>query len=123
MRGCFGNLERNRGLEDCSTAIGRRVRLRGSGRKTGYNPGQQFTGHSSLVTCHYLWRGGRAVECTGLENRKARKGLVSSNLTPSANTQVLPIPERIAIIGSGGSPNRHGFELNRFYLRQSATFR
>ena len=28
--------------------------------------------------------GGRAVEGTGLENRQARKGLVSSNLTPSA---------------------------------------
>ena len=27
---------------------------------------------------------GRAVECTGLENRQGRKILVSSNLTPSA---------------------------------------
>ena len=32
---------------------------------------------------------GRAVECTGLENRQGRKILVSSNLTPSAKT-VLP---------------------------------
>ncbi len=30
-------------------------------------------------------RGGRAVECTGLENRQPFKGLVSSNLTLSAN--------------------------------------
>ena len=29
--------------------------------------------------------GGRAVDCSGLENRRARKGTVSSNLTPSAN--------------------------------------
>jgi hypothetical protein len=31
------------------------------------------------------WRGGRAVECTGLENRRPFTGLVSSNLTLSAN--------------------------------------
>ncbi len=30
------------------------------------------------------WRGGRAVECTGLENRRTLTGLVSSNLTLSA---------------------------------------
>jgi hypothetical protein len=30
-------------------------------------------------------RGGRAVECTGLENRQARKGFGSSNLPLSAN--------------------------------------
>ena len=34
-------------------------------------------------------RGGRAVECTGLENRQPRKGLVSSNLTLSANCSEL----------------------------------
>jgi hypothetical protein len=28
--------------------------------------------------------GGRAVECTGLENRQRRKSLVGSNPTPSA---------------------------------------
>ena len=31
-------------------------------------------------------RGGRAVEGTGLENRQARKGLVGSNPTPSAES-------------------------------------
>ena len=31
-------------------------------------------------------RGGRAVECSGLENRRARKGLVSSNLTHAVVT-------------------------------------
>jgi hypothetical protein len=30
-------------------------------------------------------RGGRAVECTGLENRQIRKGFGSSNLPLSAN--------------------------------------
>ena len=30
-----------------------------------------------------LRRGGRAVDCSGLENRQTRKGLVSSNLTLS----------------------------------------
>jgi hypothetical protein len=31
-----------------------------------------------------VWRGGRVVECTGLENRRPLTGLVSSNLTLSA---------------------------------------
>jgi hypothetical protein len=31
-----------------------------------------------------MWRGGRAVDCTGLENRRPFTGLVSSNLTLSA---------------------------------------
>lgn len=31
-----------------------------------------------------MGRGGRVVECTGLENRQAFAGLVSSNLTLSA---------------------------------------
>ena len=31
------------------------------------------------------WRGGRVVECTGFENRQARKGLGSSNLPLSAD--------------------------------------
>ncbi len=30
-----------------------------------------------------VWMGGRAVECTGLENRQSRKRLVGSNPTPS----------------------------------------
>ncbi len=30
------------------------------------------------------WRGGRAVECTGLENLRACKRTVGSNPTPSA---------------------------------------
>ena len=33
-----------------------------------------------------LRRGGRAVECTGLENRRPRKGIVGSNPTLSANS-------------------------------------
>ncbi len=33
-----------------------------------------------------LRRGGRAVDCTGLENRRPFTGLVSSNLTLSAIT-------------------------------------
>ncbi len=35
---------------------------------------------NSLQCC---WTGGRVVECTGLENRSTRKGIVSSNLTLS----------------------------------------
>jgi hypothetical protein len=31
-------------------------------------------------------KGGRAVYCSGLENRRARKGTVGSNPTPSAKT-------------------------------------
>ena len=30
------------------------------------------------------WKRGRAVECTGLENRQGRESFVSSNLTASA---------------------------------------
>ena len=30
------------------------------------------------------WRGGRVVECTGLENRHTLAGIGSSNLPPSA---------------------------------------
>ncbi len=36
---------------------------------------------SALLYCGATWRGGRVVECSGLENRRARKGTVSSNLT------------------------------------------
>ncbi len=36
-------------------------------------------------------RGGRAVECTGLENRQPFTGLVSSNLTLSANCRVIAV--------------------------------
>ena len=31
-----------------------------------------------------FWKGGRVVECTGLENQQGRKFLVGSNPTPSA---------------------------------------
>ena len=31
-----------------------------------------------------MWKRGRAVECTGLENRQGRESFVSSNLTASA---------------------------------------
>ena len=39
--------------------------------------------------------GGRAVECTGLENRQSRKRLVGSNPTPSAS-QVCEVREPVA---------------------------
>ena len=35
-----------------------------------------------------LWKGGRVVECNGLENRRGCKPLVSSNLTLSANMNI-----------------------------------
>lgn len=31
-----------------------------------------------------MWKGGRAVECTGLENRRSSNAPASSNLAPSA---------------------------------------
>lgn len=37
--------------------------------------------------------GGRAVECTGLENRRLFTEFVSSNLTPSAINKKLPFGE------------------------------
>lgn len=36
-------------------------------------------------------RGGRAADCTGLENRRRRKAFVSSNLTPSAYGYSVPL--------------------------------
>ena len=36
-----------------------------------------------------LRRGGRVVECSGLENRRTRKGSVSSNLTHAAESTML----------------------------------
>ncbi len=41
--------------------------------------------HSAVVLTTAPWTGGRAVDCTGLENRRARKGTVGSNPTPSAS--------------------------------------
>ena len=38
-----------------------------------------------------LRKRGRAVECTGLENRQGRESFVSSNLTASANFILLAI--------------------------------
>ena len=35
----------------------------------------------------HLWRGGRVVECTALEMRRAWKGTVGSNPTLSATTR------------------------------------
>ena|SRR5215218_46472 len=42
-----------------------------------------------LLVGNKFWTGGRAVECTGLENRSTRKGIVSSNLTLSVQSRCL----------------------------------
>ena len=39
-----------------------------------------------LVFNKHSWRGGRVVECTGLENRNIRNGIEGSN--PSPSTQI-----------------------------------
>jgi hypothetical protein len=45
----------------------------------------------------WAWRGGRAVEGTGLENRRGREITVGSNPTPSArNSFVYGGSERVA---------------------------
>jgi hypothetical protein len=44
--------------------------------------------HRFGAAADMLGRGGRAVECTGLENRRPFTGLVSSNLTLSATLNV-----------------------------------
>src|SRR5690606_8417305 len=42
----------------------------------------------------HFGRGGRVVECTGLENRRAREGLVSSNLTRAVRYSIpFPFPK------------------------------
>jgi hypothetical protein len=50
--------------------------------------GDDRTHASDVGTC------GRAVECTGFENRQTRKGLVSSNLTGSARIGCLSTKRR-----------------------------
>ncbi len=42
-----------------------------------------FSKYGSLSR-QFIWRGGRAVECTGLENRRTFTGPASSNLALSA---------------------------------------
>ena len=37
------------------------------------------------LSARFIWRGGRVVECAGLENQRARKGSVGSNPTLSAS--------------------------------------
>lgn len=57
--------------------------------------------HFNALPCPVILRaarrGGRVVECSGLENRRARKGTVSSNLTHAVAASALfpesPEPE------------------------------
>ena len=46
--------------------------------------------------------GGRAVECTGLENRRLFTEFVSSNLTPSAINKNSPFGEFLFMLGGSG---------------------
>jgi hypothetical protein len=52
-----------------------------------------------------VWKRGRAVEGTGLENRRQRKLFVSSNLTASATTPPLLVVRTITPAGS--IPRKH----------------
>ena len=36
------------------------------------------------IVLDFVWRGGRAVDCNGLENRRPRRGSEGSNPSPSA---------------------------------------
>ena len=58
-------------------------------------------------------RGGRVVECTGLENRRPFTGLVSSNLTLSASREFDQIAERF------GTPERFGDGARRARARMA----
>ena len=61
-----------------------------------------------------VWKVGRAVEGTGLENRQGRKFLVSSNLTPSAKFASNRAQEDDAVLGEarqGVAPGREGHPL------------
>ena len=48
-----------------------------------------------------LRMGGRAVECTGLENRRLFTEFVSSNLTPSAINKKTPFREFFLFMKKG----------------------
>ena len=55
---------------------------RGSGTRLRREAGVGLMDASPGAMFPAAWRGGRAVQCTGLENRRP-KGLVGSNPTPS----------------------------------------
>jgi hypothetical protein len=50
------------------------------------------------LTASKTRRSGRVVECNGLENRQTRKGLVSSNLTFSANFDIASFRQTPAVV-------------------------
>ena len=56
-----------------------------------------------------VWRGAGAVDRACLENRYARKGIVSSNLTPAARQEKTRQKPRLFYLGTGffGVRNRH----------------
>src|SRR5678815_4413078 len=65
---------------------------------------------------------GRAVECTGLENRQGRKILVSSNLTPSAKTESTPPPVKQANVPTS-TPQSWNFSSVQWIHKARRSFR
>src|SRR5258707_13506518 len=55
-----------------------------------------------------MWRGGRAVECTGLENRRWSNPTVGSNPTLSANRSLGSTKSRQRFWTPGGRPKGEG---------------
>lgn len=67
--------------------FGASIGLRHSGRLPSIHARMRAPGPTRPWAAH-AWKGGRVVDCTGLENRQALTSLVGSNPTPSANKSV-----------------------------------
>src|SRR6266404_3129019 len=63
--------------------------------------------HCNLLIVN-IRRGGRAVECTGLENRHPLTGIASSNLALSANRSLSSTKSRQRFWTPGGAPEGRG---------------
>jgi hypothetical protein len=71
--------------------------------------GTQPPGQVKFCDASTRRRGGRAVECTGLENRRTLTGLVSSNLTLSAKIELVSSTKsRGAILDARSAPGGRG---------------
>lgn len=78
-------------------------------------PCKEKVGCSIRLTGSMFWKVGRAVDCAGLENRKLREGLASSNLALSSKFSVclgvavaqLAEPRVVIPMVVGSSPTGH----------------
>ena len=78
------------------SSVGRAAPLQGVGRR--FEP----------VRIHHLWKFGRVVYCSGLENRRLRKGSVGSNPTASASILKFSVCGKVWLIHLVGNQETAG---------------